>query len=67
MKNEIEKIVLNYGFGISVEELASRVYIELAALGFAPCLVNDRYIEVNGMTYQLRKTRSMGHWTVREF
>lgn len=67
MKNEIEKIVLNYGFGISVEELASRVYIELAAQGFAPCLVNDRYIEVNGTTYQLIKSRSKGHWTVREF
>lgn len=67
MKNTIEQITSKFGFGMSIEELASRVYVELAALGFTPCLVNDRYIEVDGTTYQLRKTRSKGHWTVREF
>lgn len=67
MKNTIEQITSKFGFGMSVEELASRVYVELEALGFEPCLVNDRYVEVNGTTYQLRKMRSKGHWTVREF
>lgn len=67
MKNTIEEIIRNYGFGISIEGLASNVYIELAKLGYEPCIVNDRYIEVDNVTYQLVKTRSKGHWTVRKF
>ena len=67
MKNTIEEIIRNYGFGMSVEELASITYCELAKLGYSPCLVNDRYIKAEGTTYQLIKSRSKGHWTVREF
>lgn len=67
MKNTIENIISKYGFGMSVEELASRVYVELLALGYSPCIVNDRYIEVENTTYQLVKSRSKGHWSVREF
>ena len=66
MKENIQNIVNDFGFGISVNELASKVYFKLASLGFKPCIVNDRYIEVDGITYQLRKTRSKGHWTVIE-
>lgn len=67
MMNKLQEMVNNYGFGISVEELASAVYHKLAAAGFKPCIVNDRYIEVEGATYQFRKTRSKGHWTVAVF
>lgn len=67
MKNIIENIIRNFGFGMSTEELASHVYVELSSLGYAPCLVNDRYVEVEGQAFQLRKTRSKGHWTAREF
>lgn len=66
MMNTIQEIINNYGFGISTKDIASEVYWELEALGYDPCLVNDRYVEVEGITYQLLKTRSKGHWTVKE-
>lgn len=66
MRKLIQNFVNDFGFGISVEKLAVKVYRYLAAYGYAPCIVNDRYIEVNGVTYQLRKTKSKGHWTVVE-
>lgn len=67
MKNTIEEIISKYGFGISVKELASCVYIELAMLGYEPCVVNDLYIRVEDANFQLVKSRSKGHWTVKEF
>ena len=64
MLNKLQDIVNKYGFGLSVRDMASIVYSELCAEGFEPCIVNDRYIEVDGVAYQFRKTRSKGHWTV---
>lgn len=66
MKDKIQAIVNNYGFGISVKELASKVYFQLVADGEHPYIVNDRYIGFDGVTYQLRKTKSKGTWTVKE-
>jgi hypothetical protein len=67
MKTNIENIVNEYGFGISVKELVRIVYRELAAMGYSPYIVNDRYIGVDEVTYQLCKTRSKGHWTVKAY
>lgn len=67
MKNTIEEIISKYGFGISVEELAECVYLELRASSHDVCIVNDRYIRVEGANFQLVKSRSKGCWTVREF
>ena len=67
MKNTIEAIMFNYGFGMSVEEAATLVYRELHRYGYDVCITNDRYIKIEGHTYQLRKTRSKGRWTAREF
>ena len=67
MKKMIEAIMYNYGFGMNVEEAATRVYCELHRYGYDVCIVNGRYVEVEGQSFQLRKTRSKGHWTVREF
>jgi len=66
-KEMLQEMVNGYGFGISVEVLASEIYGKAKAQGFNPCIVNDRYIEVDGVTYQFRKTRSAGHWTVVSF
>lgn len=66
MLNTIQNIVNKYGFGISTKDIASEVYWALEALGFDPCIVNERYIAVDGITYQLRKTKSKGHWTAVE-
>lgn len=67
MKHIVEEIICKYGFGISVEKLADRVYVELASQGFSPCIMNERYIMVEGATYQLIKSRAKGQWTVKNF
>lgn len=67
MREKIQAIVNNFGFGISVQELAEKVYWQLVADGENPCIVNDRYIEVNGANFQLIKARAKGHWVVKEF
>ncbi len=67
MLNKLQDMVNKYGFGLSVRDLASDIYWELKAEGFNPCIVNERYIEIDGVTYQFRKTRTKGHWTVASF
>ena len=66
MRDRIQEMVNAYGFGISVENLVSELYQKLMLEGVAACIVNDRYLEVAGANYQLKKTRSRGHWTVSE-
>ena len=67
MLNKLQDMVSKYGFGLSVRDLTSDIYWELKAQGFNPCIVNDRYIEIEGVTYQFRKTRTKGHWSVVSF
>ena len=67
MMNKLQEMVNKYGFGLAVRDLASDIYWELRAEGLKPCIVNERYIEIDGMTYQFRKTRAKGHWTVVSF
>lgn len=67
MEKVIEHIMQSYGFGMSVKEAAICVYRELRANGYEVCIVNDRYIEVEDQSFQLLKTRSKGHWTVKQF
>lgn len=66
MRDKLQEMVAGYGFGINVKELVHRVYGYLAAEGLKPCIVNDRYLEIEGVTYQFRKTRTKGCWTVVE-
>ncbi|MGN1025511.1 MAG: hypothetical protein ACI4P4_03795 [Faecousia sp.] len=67
MMNKLQQMVSGYGLGITVERLASDIYWQLVAEGEKPCIVNSRYIEIDGVTYQFRRTRSKGCWTVVEF
>lgn len=57
---ELQNFVDNYGFGISVKELASRAYHHMAAAGHKVCIVNDRYLMVDGSTYLFSKSRKAG-------
>lgn len=66
MKDKLQEMISSYGFGISLRALVSEIYHKLVAEGEHPCIVNERYLKVNGITYQLLKTRSKGHWTVKE-
>ena len=66
-KETIQNFIDGYGFRISVKDLADLTYTELRMAGFQPCIVNDRYIEVDGTTYLFSKSRKHGRWIAKEF
>ena len=65
--NAIHEEANKFGLGMSTEALVSKLYFAMTARGFDVCILNDRYLNCNGCNYQLRKTRSKGCWTVKEF
>ena len=64
---ELQTYIEGFGFGISVKELVSKAYRHLRSLGHDTCIVNDRYIEVDGRTYYLSKSRKHNRWIAKEF
>ena len=48
---ELQNFLDGYGFGISVKELAHRAYRHMESKGHKVCMVNERYLEVDGTTY----------------
>lgn len=65
-KETIQNFIDQYGFRISVKDLADMTYTELAMAGFEPCIINDRYIEVEGKTYLFSKSRKHNRWIAKE-
>ena len=39
------------------EEAAKKAYAALAAAGYSPAILNEKYISVNGTDYQFKKIR----------
>lgn len=64
---ELQNYIDGYGFGISVKELAHRAYRHMAGEGYDVCIVNDRYLEVDGTTYLFSKSRKNGRWIAKAF
>lgn len=64
---ELQNFVDGFGFGISVEKLADKAYRQMELLGHNVCIVNDRYLEVDGTTYLFSKSRKHGRWIVKAF
>lgn len=64
---ELQNFVDGFGFGISVEKLADKAYRQMELLGHDVCIVNDRYLEVDGTTYLFSKSRKHGRWIVKAF
>jgi len=67
MREKIQAIVNNFGLGISVQNLADEVYGKLALAGENPCIVNERYIEVNGEMFKFAKSKAKSQWIVKQF
>lgn len=65
-KSELQNFIDGYGFGISVERLADKAYNHMAAKGYEVCLVNERYLEVDGTTYLFSKSKKAGGWIAKE-
>ena len=64
---ELQNFLDRYGFGISVKELVNRAYRHMEAAGHKVCLVNERYLEVDGDTYMFSKSRKLGRWIAKKF
>lgn len=62
----LQRFVDQFGLGISKEALVERAYRQLELEGHSCCIVNERYIEVDGTEYQLIKSRKQGGWIVKE-
>ena len=64
---ELQNFIEGYGFGISVEKLAEKAYVYMELKGHDVCLINDRYLEVDGTTYLFSKSRKHGRWIAKAF
>lgn len=64
---ELQNYLDGFGFGISVQKLVVQAYRHMADLGYDTCIVNDRYLEVEGRTYLFSKSRKAGRWIAKEF
>ena len=62
---DLQNYVSRFGFGISVKELASKAYWQMVMLGHDVCILNDRYLIVDGITYLFSKSRKHGGWIVK--
>ena len=64
---ELQNFLDGFGFGISVEKLADKAYRHMAAKGHKVCMVNERYLEVDGTTYPFSKSKKHGRWIAKAF
>ena len=62
----LQKIVNEFGFGITKEKLIERAYRALVAEGCNVYILNDKYIGIDGYEYQVIKSTKKGHWVVKE-
>ena len=64
---ELQNFLDGFGFGISVEKLAHKAYRHMEAKGHKVCMVNERCLEVDGITYLFSKSRKNGRWIAKAF
>lgn len=64
---ELQNFIEGYGFGISKKELATKAYRHMTATGHEACIINDRYLEVDGTSYFFSKSRKHGRWIAKVF
>lgn len=67
IKNTIQHYVDNFGLGISKEALVDKVYWFMYNLKYDVCVINGRYLDVNGNEYQFIKSKKNYRWIVKEF
>lgn len=62
---ELQEFVSQFGTAIGPKKLCEKVYDAMRLKGHDVCLLNDRYIIVDGVRYCFR--RRNGSWIVKEF
>lgn len=63
----LQNFVDKFGLGISKDELIINAYHQLKADGYKVCILNSKYIIINGKSYRLIKSRKENRWIVKEF
>lgn len=66
MIQKIQKFVDGYGIGMSKEQLADKVYRFLDR-EHDVCLINERYISVDGEEFQFIKSKAQSRWIVNQY
>ena len=61
----LQNFVNQFGTGIGVKKLCEKAYRAMEAEGHDVCLLNEKYIIVDGTAYCFRKHN--GNWIVKEF
>lgn len=62
----LQNFVDNYGFGISKEKLVEKAYWNLCS-DHDCCIINEKYIGIDGKEFQLIKSKKQNRWIVKEF
>lgn len=63
----LQKFVDQFGLGISKKELATRAYRTMRAQGRDVCIINEKYVEMDGVDYQFIKSKAQHRWIVKSF
>lgn len=63
----VEEEAAKWGLRISHEELVTKIYRSLREEGIEIYILNERYLEIYGHTYQFFKAKSKGCWVVKKF
>ena len=66
IKEKAQGFVNNYGFGISKEKLADKVYRFMESHGHRCYTINGKYIGIDGEEFQFIKSRKEDRWIVKE-
>lgn len=67
MKERLQKFVNGYGLGISKEKLIGIMYHAFSVETKDTYIINDRYLHIDGIEYQLIKSKKENRWLVKEF
>lgn len=62
----LQNFVDQFGLGISKEQLIDKAYRQLCAKHDC-CVINDKYISIDGVELQVIKSRKQDRWIVKEF
>ena len=63
----LQKFVDQFGLGISKKELTGKAYWAMKAQGHDVCIVNEKYLEMDGVNYQFIKSKAQYRWIVKSF
>ena len=64
---DLQNFIEEYGFGISAKDLADKAYRHMAIKGHQVCMVNEKYLEIDGTTYLFSKSKKQGRWIAKAF